>query len=208
MVIRNAPVQGVVANRGPASEWARRWVPPLLALLLLVPSPCYGQEEDQRETWNRLQYFLGTWKGRETGKAGLGEGDRAYAFVMDGKYLAAVNTSTFEPQDMNPEGELHEDWALFSYDRLRGKIILREFHSEGFVNQYILQTTNADDRRLVFLSENIENLPPGWRARITLTIRDDDSFDETFELAAPGEEYELLLENYWTRSVNGIAGGM
>lgn len=43
------------------------------------------------------------------------------------------NTSTSEPQELNPEGKVHEDLGIFSYDENRARIVLREFHSEGFV---------------------------------------------------------------------------
>jgi hypothetical protein len=41
---------------------------------------------------------------------------------------------------------------------------------------------------------------------VTLTIHGEHIFNETFELAAPGEEFEILLENHWSRSVNGAPG--
>ncbi len=118
----------------------------------------------------------------------------------------AANTSTFAPQAANPEGEVHEDWAFFSYDKIHDKVVLREFHSEGFVNRYLLENWDPRQRRFVFESEAIENLSAGWRARVTLTIVGENAFSETFELAAPGEDFELLLENHWSRSVNGAPG--
>jgi hypothetical protein len=44
--------------------------------------------------------------------------------------------------------------------------VFRQFHVEGFVNQYALDTSSTADR-LVFLSEAIENIPAGFRARET-----------------------------------------
>ena len=126
--------------------------------------------------------------------------------VMDRNYIVAANTSTFEPQEANPEGEIHEDWAFYSYDKIRGKVVLREFHSEGFINRYSLEEWDSEARRFVFQSESIENLTAGWRARVTLTIHGENSFSETFELAAPGKEFELLIENHWNRRVNGPPG--
>ena len=32
--------------------------------------------------------------------------------------------ATFEPQEKNPKGEVHEDWGFFSYDRSKKKIML------------------------------------------------------------------------------------
>ncbi|UCC74803.1 MAG: hypothetical protein JSV86_09720 [Gemmatimonadota bacterium] len=172
----------------------------LVSLLFLGPGNLNGQDDAKAEAWEALRYFLGTWEGKESGVAGLGEGERPYVFIMDGTYLVAANTSTFEPQEANPEGEVHEDWAFFRYDKLRMAVVLREFHGEGFVNQYVLEEAGLPGV-LVFVSEAIEKLPAGWRARVTLTIQDDDHFEETFELAAPAEDFELLLNNQWTRRV-------
>jgi hypothetical protein len=174
-------------------------------LLMACPGNAIGQEA-QTDAWEALRYFLGTWEGRETGVAGNGVGERCYALVMERNYIVAANTSTFEPQEANPEGEVHEDWAFYSYDKVRDKVVLREFHSEGFVNRYLLKRWNPEQRRFVFESESIENLAEGWRARVTLTIHGEHVFNETFELAAPGEEFEILLENHWSRSVNGAPG--
>ena len=167
-------------------------------LFTLSPIPLAGQEEGEKDHWEPLRFLVGAWQGRETGASGVGTGEREYEFIMGETYLSARNTSTFEPQPANPEGEVHRDWAVFSYDRVRRAIVLREFHSEGFVNQYILDSLSGEDR-LVLSSESIENLPSGWRARITLTKHDAKTFDEVFELAAPGKAYEVLLENHWTR---------
>ncbi|UCC81484.1 MAG: hypothetical protein JSW46_10725 [Gemmatimonadota bacterium] len=175
------------------------------AALMACTGSAVGQEA-QVDAWEALQYFLGTWKGQESGVAGEGVGERCYALVMERNYIVAANTSTFEPQEANPEGEVHEDWAFFSYDKIRGKVVLREFHSEGFVNRYLLEEWDPQERRFVFESESIENLTEGWRARVTLTVHGENTFSETFELAAPGEEFESLLENQWSRSVNAVLG--
>ncbi|MBI2924128.1 MAG: hypothetical protein HYY24_00290 [Verrucomicrobia bacterium] len=50
-------------------------------------------------------------------------------------------------------------------------------------------------RTLVFVSEAIENIAPGWRARETCKRASDDEFVETFELAAPGKEFEMFSES-------------
>lgn len=183
-----------------------RYVVLSVFLLLAAPGNAIGQEA-RTDGWEALHYFLGTWKGRESGVAGDGVGERCYALVMERNYIVAANTSTFEPQEANPEGEVHEDWSFYSYDKLRDKVVLREFHSEGFVNRYLLKGWDPEQRRFVFESESIENLAEGWRARVTLTIDGENAFNESFELAAPGEESELLLENHWSRSVNGAVAG-
>lgn len=60
---------------------------------------------------------------------------------------------------------------------------MRQFHIEGFVNQYKLDSISPDKKTIVFISENIENIPAGWRAKENCDLTRDNEFTETFELA-------------------------
>jgi hypothetical protein len=95
---------------------------------------------------------------------------------------------------------VHEDWGLFSFDRNRGAFVLRQFHVEGFVNQYVLEGPADADEPLRFVSEAIENIPAGWRARETYKKMSDDEFIETFDLAEQGKDFEPYTENHFRRS--------
>lgn len=77
--------------------------------------------------------------------------------------------------------------------------MLRQFHIEGFVNQYVMETPAADAKTLVFQTESIENIPAGWRAREIYKIISRDEFTETFELAAPGKDFEVYSEGRLSR---------
>jgi hypothetical protein len=99
------------------------------------------------------------------------------------------NQSTYKPQEKNPKGEVHEDVGMFSFDTARQRLVLRQFHTEGFVNQYVHDP--AQTGKLVFATEAIENIPAGWRARETYLARGADEFEEIFELAGPGKDFEL-----------------
>ncbi len=161
----------------------------------------FGQEGDEN-IWEPFKYFIGSWDGHETGRAGIGKGDRTYKIIMGDTYLFYKNTSAFEPQEKNPDGEVHEDWTFFSYDKFRKKYVLREFHIEGFVNQYTLDSLSSlsnDNKRFVFISENVENAPEGLRGRVRVNIKNENEFVETFELAFPGKDFSLFLTNHWAR---------
>jgi hypothetical protein len=105
----------------------------------------------------------------------------------------------FKPQEKNPDGEIHRDWTFFSYDKHRSTFVLREFHSEGFVNLYTLDSISADGKLMMFVTEAIENVPAGFTARVTYAIQDQDTFVETFELGGPGEDFSPVLKNTWRR---------
>ena len=48
---------------------------------------------------------------------------------------------------------------------------------------------------LVFVTADIENIPPGWRARETYEQVSPDSWSERFDLAGPGKEFALYTSS-------------
>jgi hypothetical protein len=145
-----------------------------------------------------IQFMAGEWRGATQGKPGKSsEATRTCELILDGRYLHCRTKAVYPQQAANPKGETHQDWAIFSFDRSRKKIVMRQFHVEGFVNQY-----SADDK-LVFESEAIENIPPGWRARESYRIVNGNEFIETFELAEPGKDFEVYSEGRYRRVSSG-----
>lgn len=145
----------------------------------------------QTDPWQSLRPFEGSWEGTSEGQPGRGTVERKYEFVLGGRFLQVRNKSVYPPQEKNPKGEVHEDWGLFSYDRAKKQFVFRQFHTEGFVNQYRIESLSEDGKTLVFVSEAIENIPPGWRARETYRFANPGEFTETFELAQPGGEFQV-----------------
>ena len=136
-----------------------------------------------------VRFMTGRWSGTGSGEPGKATIEREYAAVLGGKSLHGKNTSTRAPTTDNPRGEVHQGWSL-SYDRGRKRIVLRQFHVEEFLNQYVLESA-SEPGTLVFVSEASENIAPGWRARETYRKLSEDEFEETFDLAAPGKDFEL-----------------
>lgn len=160
--------------------------------ILFTLSPAHAQTMSRQDSiWLPMKYFVGEWKGTGGGEAGHGTDERSYKFIFNNKYIEVKNKSTYPPTDKNPTGEVHEDIGYISYDKGRKKFILRQFHIEGFVNQYVLDSISADRKTIVFLSEAIENIPAGWRAKETYRIIAENEFTETFELAQPGKEFSV-----------------
>jgi len=95
------------------------------------------------DPWTPLRFLVGTWIGESTGQSGKGLGERTAEFALGDRFLIMKNRVAYAPQEKNPKGEVHEDWSLFSHDHARKTIVLREFHGEGFVNQYTLQESGA-----------------------------------------------------------------
>ena len=166
----------------------------VLIAVLLLPSFVVAQSS-QQDVWQPFKYFVGNWEGTGKGQPGVSKMQREYKFVLNGKFLQAQNRSVYEPQAKNPKGEIHEDWGLLSFDKSRKQFVLRQFHGEGFVNQYVMTSSSADGKTFEFTTESIENIPAGWRGRETYRILSADEFVEEFELAAPGKDFELYSES-------------
>lgn len=165
------------------------------AVLLVTANTFFAQSNTNADIWQPMKYFVGEWEGIGNGKPGTSKVQRDYRFVLNGKFLQVQNRSEYAPQTANPKGESHEDWGLISFDKARKQFVLRQFHVEGFVSQYVTTSISADGKTIVFTSESLENIPAGWRARETYKIVSDDEFTETFELAGQGKEFELYTEN-------------
>ena len=129
------------------------------------------------------------WHGTGSGQPGSGQYQRTYEFILNQKFLHVRNKSTYPPQEQNPNGEVHEDWGIISYDKVRKAFVYRQFHGEGFVNQYVMEYLSPDGLEIVFVSEAIENIPTGWRAKESYQVISPDEFIETFELAEPGKDF-------------------
>lgn len=151
------------------------------------------------DTWAPLRYLVGSWVGTGNGQPGLSKVQREYRLVLNDKFLHVQNRSVYDPQPKNPKGETHEDWGMISFDKSRKQFVMRQFHVEGFVNQYVNTSTSADGKTIVFTSESIENIPAGFRARETYKILGPDEFTEVFEIAEPGKEFEVYGEGHFKR---------
>jgi len=93
-----------------------------------------------------------------------------------------------------------QDIGYFSYDSNRKKFVFRQFHVEGFVNQHVLENLADNGETMVFVTENIESIPHGWRAKETYKILNDDELTEIFELAPPRKSFEICTKTHLRRS--------
>ncbi len=152
----------------------------------LASSPSLKPASDALATLARLE---GEWRGAGEGEPGTSNVERSYRWVLGGRYHEVRNRSTYAPQPKNPKGEQHEDMGLVSYDKARKKLVFRQFHVEGFVTHYVLDSTTPE--MFVFMSEAIENIPPGFRARETLHFVGDGQLEEVFEIAEPDKDFEI-----------------
>ncbi len=167
----------------------------LLFILILIPVLALAQEEKKEDIWAPFRYFVGKWEGTGKGQSGVSKLQAEAKFVLNNRYLELSGKLVFEPKDKSKKGEVYEDMSFLSYDQIRKKYVLRQFSAPGFVTQYVLDSLPTDGKTFVFVSEGMENIPPGWKARSTFKILNQKEFHQTFELAAPGKDYESVSES-------------
>lgn len=171
------------------------------AFLMFAAPAVRGIESAQAteaDPLQRLAFLVGRWEGTSEGQPGAANVQREYTRILNSRFIRGQNRSVYPPQEKNPKGETHENLDFFSFDTSRRRAVLRQFHVEGFVNQYI---ADLDPRlsKLEFTSEAIENIPSGWRARETYLVLGPDEFEEIFELAGPGKPFELYSRAHLKR---------
>lgn len=167
----------------------RRWDCLACAAVLLSAS-AMAQPATAPDPFAPVTFLIGRWEGTSEGQPGKGTIRREYERVLNGRFIRVRNRSDYPAQEKNPKGEIHEDEGYLSFDRGRKTLVLRQFHVEGFVNQYV-EDEGATATRISFTTEAIENIPPGWRARETYVVHGRDAFEEIFELAEAGKPFEV-----------------
>jgi hypothetical protein len=145
-----------------------------------------------------LTFFIGRWQGTTEGQPGKGTATREYTTELRSKVVQAKHRGVYPPQPANPKGEVHEDLGIYSFDNAAKVVRFRQFHVEGFVIHYV-QQPEAKPGTVVFVSEAIENIPKGYRSRETLVRLGPDEFEEVFELADPGKEFQMYSRTRFKR---------
>lgn len=162
----------------------------ILLLIYFIPLLSFSQTK-QDTLWMPFKNFIGTWTGTSEGQPGKGTYERGYVFIFNKKFIEVKNKSSYPPSANHPSGEVHEDRGFISYDKMRKTFVLRQFHIEGFVNQYRIESIAPDSKTIVFVSESIENIPVGFKAKETYQMVSENEIVETFELAEPGKQFEV-----------------
>lgn len=159
-----------------------------LLILLFIPGLASAQMMKSDSLWLPLKPLIGKWVGTGEGPDGKGSYERTYQFVLNNKYIELKNKTVYPATTERPKGYVHEDHGYISYDKARKTFVLRQFHIEGFVSHYVLESISTDGKIIAFVTEAIENMPKGWRARETYRINGSD-FIEDFELAEPNKDF-------------------
>lgn len=162
-----------------------------IAVVIFLPSILFAQTAKQDSIWRPFKFFVGSWEGNGVMDGVNGKYERTYKSIFNGKFIEVRNKSTYSPTENNPKGEVHEDIGYISYDKRRKTFVLRQFHIEGFVNEYKLDSIFNEGKSISFTTESIENIPSGWKAKESYQLVNENEFVESFELAEPNKPFEV-----------------
>ena len=146
-----------------------------------------------------LQWLVGDWAGVGQGEPGTSATTRHVEAFLEGRYLRISGRSVYPKQDGNPKGEVHLEMDVWSYDRARDVLMLRQFDNLGFVTTYALDKAASTSERLVLVAEHLENIPSGWRARYTYTFKPPNEYHEMLELDMGGKGFQPYVTNRFLR---------
>ena len=164
----------------------------LLVFILILPALVIAQPQQKDDVWASFRFLEGNWIDE---KPGVSKITQVYEFMFSGKYLQMKTRGVFEPTEKKPKGEVHEDLGIFSYDQARKTFVFRQFHIEGFVIEYVLEKGDENTGELTFVSEAIENAPPGTKAKEVFKIINEDEFEQSFHVAWPKQDYACYALN-------------
>ena len=168
-----------------------------ILFIVFIFSSLDAQSQDK---WSKFESIIGQWNGNGIGYGGATSTVKtSFKLVMNNQFVEVKNESVFMPTEKNPKGEMHTDWGLISFDKQRKLYVFRQFHVEGFVNQYILNQEVSTPHKLVFESEVIENFVPGGKARWTIVINNENTVKTVFDLQMPGKEFVNYGKNTYKR---------
>jgi len=176
-----------------------KWIVTLTVFFLIISAEltrAEGADDEDTYTLAQVSFLVGRWRGTGEGKWGTSSAEREYVSIYDGTYIRGTGSSVYPKQEKNPSGEVHEYVDFFSMDTQRETLVLREFDSESFVTTYYLdKKLSVPNQKMVFVAEHLENVQPGWKARMILEFRSNTEILEHLELDTNKGQFQRYLTN-------------
>lgn len=172
----------------------------LIAVAVLTAIPLSAQEEaatqvafdpaDKRADarFPGLAWLEGEWRGYGEFTNRTTYIHKTWEFDVAGIFLTERTIDMFPPAEPSTEFEVHQDLTVFYWDGTTLKA--KGFYVEGFVWNSLVSTTS--EGHIVIETAEVENGPPGVKARYTIRPDGADAFTATFELAFGDKDYGLM----------------
>lgn len=143
--------------------------------------------------------LIGDWTGVGQGQPGTSAATRHTIRIQNGRFVMVEGRSVYPRQEANKTGETHTSLDVWSFDKARGLIMLRQFDSLGFVSTYAQDKAASRAGHIVLVSESLENVPAGWKARYTYDLVAADEYREDFELNPDGKGFKTYVLGRYLR---------
>ena len=144
--------------------------------------------------------LVGDWTGVSEGDPGRAATTRHAERAQNDHFIMIQGRSVYPKQEKNKKGEIHTQLDVWSYDKQRKLIMLRQFDSLGFASTYAQDGAASTKGRIVLVSEHLENVPSDWKARYTYEFRGTDEYHEFFELDPDGKGFQPYVSGNFLRS--------
>ena len=146
-----------------------------------------------------IAWLVGEWTGTGEGQPGTSTSIRRAEQIHGARFIRVEARSEYAPQGGNPTGEIHTSTDIWSFDRRRNLLVMRQFDSLGFASTYVQDPAASTDGRIVLVSEHFENVPAGWRSRYTYEHAAPNAYRELFELDS-GQGYVRYVSSSLIRA--------
>jgi hypothetical protein len=170
----------------------------LLAMLGLAPSVAAAQAPAV-DRLAPVAWLVGQWEGVGEGQPGTSASTRQAERLHGQRFIMIRGRSVYPRQEVNRSGDVHGQLDIWSFDRARNLLVMRQFDTLGFVSTYVQDRAASVEGGIVLISEQMENVPAGWRARYTFTHPAPDEYHELFELDS-GSGYQRYVFNRFLRT--------
>lgn len=142
-------------------------------------------------TWDKWKFLTGKWVGEGNGQPGQGSGYFTFNAELDGNILVRKGHTEFPATNGRPAA-VHDDLMIIYLDYTGKPSKAIYFDNENHVINYSV-SANDSDSSIVFLSEQIANVP---RFRLSYIPIDSKTVNVKFEMALPQkpEEFKTYIE--------------
>jgi len=158
----------------------------ILFAIFLLALPLSAQHNSN--TWEKLNFLIGNWKGEGSGKPGEGVGYFTFKLDLDNNILVRTSHSEYPATD-NKQATIHDDLMIIYRDFNGAPNRAIYFDNESHVINYSITYTNNNE--IVFTSDKTPNVPT---FRLTYSFMDSNTVNIIFEMSQDGEKYFTYLE--------------
>jgi hypothetical protein len=149
------------------------------------PQATYTIPMPPQPDFSALDWLVGEWSGRTTGRKPKGEVRLSVAYDLQRRFMILREEVALPPTKRSPG--VDESWmGVLSTDRSGTSFLLRTFSSTGFMARYRVIAEGAEIR---FNPEGGEEPPPGWLFRRVIARVSDSELKLIVQAAPPDKPF-------------------